>query len=879
VSISSNVQGLIARDDLLYLYCGPPDTPPGDRCSAVPLGELVDTGLRRLLDGRPSGWSQLDYLVEFVVRPIVVTARGLLVEGLRPAGGFAVEVAAGSVATGRAVPVDVVPADAAGGSVAESISALHQQLSVLAAEFARVAAADRASALAAVERVAAHELRYLAVDTAALLAGDHPWRHHVHSVSAGQHEILSGVLRQVKEVSASRRRDRSLPRPVVAVDLDFCALLPRRRVRAALSRIGRAHGIGKLVAADRLAVLPGLYPAGWPLFLAHNRLREEQPDLDWDALHAEFRKALSWSHDALLTDEPAPGLVRFVRAVEHAGGRVVWVTGRRPRMRPATCELLVRHGLGHLDLRTTPEHRDVGAHKVEALRGRTDPQSKVVAVFDDLESNRAALHAAFPDAAVVAVRPTGFSTEPRTGPGIATFEFLPHPTPLGRGHATRQQRARPRLSHATSIAELPIGELSTHPTIWDRGVQLTAEQQGRIIEALCANAVQTGRKLGRAVREKLPDSADPAVLARAVRKVLMAKQFGAARSAYPPEAAEADMAAAIAAGERITFVMLGPPVKQDGSRLKAVGGAPDLAEVAVLARIRQLAAAVEQVHPPGIRVLALADPSHFRTRDPRRCTDYHRSFGQLLEQTGAHRVVTIVDIDDAAEAHPGCGDRARRPDLLAKHRDRYAAAFAGLDVRRDPLAVLAEAAERDPRKPGQPRFVEMFRSVLHAIDVPHRGGDPFAWSQQLYADPYELDNPAVPRRIRSARADLLAAAWRETITYLANKRVDDELNYQALWQDGRVRMSLSIRPADGRFRFIPIGGSGVMPWHGTAALNDQHEVSVDYAISLVHQGFLPVYPPGPGPSDGAVRQPWFMVPANGGELDPARFDRIRLRAK
>ncbi|MCI2422278.1 isocyanide synthase family protein [Saccharopolyspora sp. K220] len=871
------MQGLIAQDDLLSLYCGPSGASSGEQRFVLPLGELVAGKLRRVLDGRPFGWAELDYLVEFVVRPIVVTTRGLLVEGFRPAGGFAVELAAEFVATGRAVPAGVLPVDAAGGSVSESISALHRELESLATAFAHVAASDRAAVRAAFERITAQELRYLAAETAALLAGDHPWRHHVHSVPTGQHELLSGVIRRVKQRNIDRRRDRSLPRPVVAVDLDFCALLPRQRVRAALSHLGRAHGIEKLAAAHRLAVLPGLYPAGWPLFLAHNRLREDHPDVDWDAVYAEFRKTLSWSHDALLTDEPAPGLIRFVRAVEHAGGRVVWATGRRPRMRPATGELLVRHGLGQLDLHTTPDERsDVGAHKVEALREL--PDAEVVAAFDDLESNRAELRAAFPDATVVAVRPTGFSTEPRIDPGIATFEFLPHPTPLGRGHASRQQRAKPELSHATSIAELPVGEFSTRPTIWGRGVRLTAEQQVRIIELLCANAVRSGRILGRRARDELGRCTDPAAIARAVRKVLMAKPFGAARSVYPPETAVSDMTAAIAAGERITFVMLGPPVKQDGSRLKALGGAPDLAEVAVLARLRQLEAAVQQVYPPGIEVLALADPSHFRARDPQRCADYHDEFGKLLEQTGARRAVTLVDIDDAADAHPNCGDRAQRPELLAKHRDRYATAFAGLDVRRDPLPVLAEAAERDPREPGQPRFVEMFRSVLHAIDVPHQGGDPFAWSQQLYADPYELVNPAVPARVRTARADLLAATWRETITYLANKHVDHELNYQALWRD-RVRMSLSIRPAEGRFRFLPIGGSGVMPWHGTAALNNQREVSVDYAISLVHQGFVPVYAPNTQQTENGVQQPWFMLPASEvhNDLDSAVLNQIRLR--
>ncbi|GGI82412.1 hypothetical protein GCM10011581_19750 [Saccharopolyspora subtropica] len=869
---------LIARDALLPLHCQV--VPPDEAAEAVLLRDLLGEQFRgealpvkRFLESRPDSWAELDYLLEFVVRPVVVTFRGLLVAGLLPAGDIGVEADAELGATGRVLLTEVITAESE-PAVSRAVSAVHQQLVDLVLAAAEITGVEQQRALSAVDDVLTQELRYLSEDAAAAFAGEHPWRPFVHCVAAQQDELVRHVLQLVREAGARRRRDERSPQPLVAVDLDFCALHPRRRVREALSAVGKRYDVDELVDAASLPVLPGLYQAAWRPFLERTGLPARHPGLDWDACYAEFRGALSWQRTALLTDEVAPGLVRFVRDVEHAGGRVVWLTGRRHRMRDATEELLARCGLGHVPLHTTDDGPVAGIadQKVAALRGMAGHE--LIAAFDDSAANRRALRAAFPDAVVVAVGAPGFTAQDSVEDTwrVATFESVPHPLPLGRGHvvhvAGEPRAAEPRLSHATSIAQLRVGEFSTHPAVWRRGVELTAEQQRRIVKSLCGNAIERGRQLGRRVR------AGTEGVVRALWRVITAKPFGAARSAYPPEAAESDMRAAVEANLPVPLVMLGPPTKQDGSRLKALGGLPDLAEVAMLARLLQLDAAIRQIHPPGIRVTALADPSHFRFRAPGRYQGYHEAFADLLDSTGARDIVVVRDIDDAADEHPDCGDRAQRPALLDEHRARYTAAFEGLDIRRDPLAVLAEADARDPGHPGQPRFVELFRSVLHAVDVPHRGGDPFAWSQQIYADPYELSDRTVPAEVRAARADLLDLTWRETITYLANKHVDADLNYGALWGRDRVRMSFSIRPTPGRFRFIPLGGSGVMPWHGTAVLNAHHEVSVDYAISLAHQAFVPIYRPGGGP------QPWFMVPLrdlSAGHLDPELHQRITIR--
>ncbi|SEG84621.1 Pyoverdine/dityrosine biosynthesis protein [Saccharopolyspora kobensis] len=824
------LRSALADDALLRLYCAPVQR------DWLALGDLVRgdfpgdvLALKRLVADRPGDWTARDHLAEFVVRPLLITFRGLLARGSLPAGEVGVELGPESSATGRVVVEGVRPA----AEVPAAITALDGWLTELAAAGVLVTGEEQERIRGAFDEVVSQELRNLSAETAARLAGDHPWREFVHVVGARQHELLRQVLRTVRERSARCRRESGLPRPLVAVDLDFCAVQPRQRVHEAVRRVGAAHGIAEF--ADP-AVLPGLYPAGWRPFLARNGLRRGA------GLHAEYRRNIAWHGEALLTDTLAPGIKRYVRDLEQAGARVVWLTGRRHRVRAATEEFLAGCGLGHLDLRTSDDG-PVAERKVAALREFHGYE--LVAAFDDSAANRAALRTAFPGALVIPVRLPGF-TSGESADGIETFESLPHPVPLGRGHARE-----PQLSHVTSLSGLRVGELSTRPTIWGRGAELTAAEQARIVDSLVATAVTSGRKLGSAITA----GADRV---RAVWQVITAKPFGASRSAYPLAVAERDLRGPVEAGEPIPFVVVGPSLKQDGSRLKALGGLPDLAELAMLVRLRQLDAAVRQVHPPGIRVRALTDASHFRFREPDRCAAYHREFARQVAAVGAADLVSVEDFDDAADAHPACGDRSQRSELLRAHRERYEAAFAGLDVLRNPGAALAEAATRDPSAAGQPRFAELFRSVLHAVDIPCHGGDPLAWSQRIYADPFDLTDRSTPAEVRRARGDLLVSAWRETITYLANKHVDADLGYQVLWREG-VRMSLSIRPTPGRLRFVPLGGSGVMPWHGTAALNGNQEVAVDYAISLVDQGFRPLYAPG-GPTRRGLRQPWLMVP-------------------
>ncbi|MBV9844408.1 MAG: L-tyrosine/L-tryptophan isonitrile synthase family protein, partial [Kutzneria sp.] len=619
-------------------------------------------------------------------------------------------------------------------------------------------------------------------------------------------------------------------------------------------------------------------------FLELSGVAGRYPDVRWDEVHAEFCPAFHRPWERLRSDSLAPGLVRFVRDVEDAGGEVVFNTGRRDRVRVHTSAVLARGGLGHVRLLTLPDDRvrPIAELKIENLRRLGDRD--VVAVFDDLTENRQALAAAYPDAMVVAVEAPGFASDripgcppPDGAPLVATFERLP------RGRRSTPVAA---LSHTHSIAELQVAELSAGLSTRGHAVRLSLQQSRRIIDRLVADADTSAERTAAGVSEQLgatlaEESDRHKRTALLVHHVLLRKQFHrGARSTYTPRMALRDLMPFLRVGAPIQAVLPGFPVKQSQSGLKAAGPLPDLAELGVLVRLRELHHTVRQLYPPGLRVTVLTDGHHFRPRPPHVVDSYLRKLNQYRNLVGAQDFLEFTDIDEAACRRIGPSLPEERTILVEYYQRVYHKSFDGLDITRDPVATLARAAELDPGRDGL-NFRDMFRSILHSVAVPlPQGKDRVAWSKAVYSDPYRVEDPTVPPEVLSCRRQVLRQAWEDTIRYLSAALTDRELGYEELFGHN-VRLTVSM-PSPGRVGFSGLGGSALLPWHGTAAVDERGTLSTDFALWLHDQGFVPAYSPLLG-----LRQPWLMVPVTATTItDPAQaalvpdlLDTIHLRRK
>lgn len=516
---------------------------------------------------------------------------------------------------------------------------------------------------------------------------------------------------------------------------------------------------------------------------------------------------------------------------------------------------------------------DVGAH---VLSGQADPGSGVE-VFADLTGTA--------NAVVVTVHLPATLTE-----RVADLERLPHPTPLTRS------TDGPALSHTHSVAELPLAALHPRLAARDHRMTVSLADSFAMVDRLRAQAVDSAARTVDVIRGQsaavLDGETDPELCTvRLVHHALTRKQFHrGARSTYPLAAAARDLRGFVRRGEPIQVVLPGFPVKQADSRLKAFGHRPDLGELATLIRLGELARVVRAFHPPGLRVAVLSDGLHFRSRPPRLVAEYAAAMRGYLALTGTAGFVDLLDVDDAAELRLGKDIRSRRAALRDRYRRQYRSALPEPDFAVDPLWTLELIGRADPTRTllaelgvaGGPGYTDMFRSVLHSVPVPPPAGhDQLTWSKAVYADPYGVADPTVAADVRESRKRLLHKVFGDTVDYMSGLLADRELGYERIYPE-YVRMTLST-PSPGRCGFVPLGGAGVLPWHGTAALNRRGEVSVDFAVSLADQGFVPVYSPLLGDD-----QPWFTVPVTetaipepgaGGRVRAELLAAVRLRRR
>lgn len=881
------------NDPLLRMYCAP----PRDRGThAVSVADLAAPACADVLNAAAAGRTAdpLWHLAEYVVRPLVTVFRvaldryGLVVD--TDPGRIAVEISPERRATGRVVVTAVHGAGRA--DVDRAAHGVARCLDLFATAFARVRLAGRVYGLGetrvSVRRIAGEELRFLRPETAGLLRGDHPLAAYVHCVSAQQDRTLRRVLDRVEERARARRADPARPRPAVMLDLDFVVLDPRERVLRATRRIsgarpGAPHGIPELARPELLPVLPADHPSSWGRFLGTCGLRAAYPDVDFAALFDEFRRVFyrPWTH--LAEDRLTGGAVRFIRDVRDRGGEVLFGTGRRERVRVQTEAALARGGLLGPRLLMMPDDRVRPVAELKAEQAGAVRDLEIVAVFDDLAENRAALAGVLPDAVTVAVAPRGIAAD-QEPPGeeadlVETFDRPPRPP--GPPYACA-------LSHAHSLAELHVGELRTRPVATGHAVHLPAAASLALVVRLVRRARAAGEETAaRARRSSEASSADHSAHERTVRlihHVLTRKQFRRGRrDAYPLSTAARDMMPCIARGEPVHLVLPAFPVKQAESGLKASGFLPDLAELALLVRLRELHAAVSAVYPPGLRITLIADGRHFRPRPPDVVNAYlrrMRGYIRLVDDAGFLR---LRDIDDVAARRLGTAAMRARPELIAAHRRALRDAFRGLDITADPIGTLDRSRGMDPAGPHAPgpSVADMFLSLVHSVPIPlPEGADQREWSKALYADLYNAGDAVAPE-LASGRRDVLRTAWDAALRYVSVSRTDHDQGYDRMLSP-RVRLTLSM-PVPGRCGFAGLGGSAVMPWQGTAAVDEKGQVSTDFAIALLDQAFVPVLSP-----LGGDDQPWFMAPitvtqgpdrTGGTRLASGFAERIRLRRR
>lgn len=413
------------------------------------------------------------------------------------------------------------------------------------------------------------------------------------------------------------------------------------------------------------------------------------------------------------------------------------------------------------------------------------------------------------------------------------------------------------ISHARTLRALPLHLLHTSSWVDQLPVRLDAGEVGTLISTLRASSEAASARLAQnaiAYLATLRDGATgtttvarPPLHSRdivvALHRILTRSRFlKGSRSCFPVETAVAQMAPFIETQQPITIVTIGFPFKQHDNGLKAAGPWPDLAELGALLRLKELDAAFTAVYPPGLRVVVLNDGGYSRPRGWTEMRRYRRQLKRYAQLIGLGNSVRFCD--QSAFVARLLGPRGWTS------REKYRRTFKDLIslLAGDPRSLhsaarieqrLAETLPR-PLLAGVPSFRDILSSLVYSVPVPGRAGtDSRRWACEVLAWPDGFTAPDLPLELAAARREVFSSAWQDSVNYLAASLADAAAGVAQRFPLHVRLATVASRPGCSGFSYL--GGSTLLPWHGTGCLDGRGLVCAEFLVSLDHRGFLPVY--------------------------------------
>ena len=416
------------------------------------------------------------------------------------------------------------------------------------------------------------------------------------------------------------------------------------------------------------------------------------------------------------------------------------------------------------------------------------------------------------------------------------------------------------ISHARSLRALPLQLLRTTSWTGQCPIRLDTSELATLVHALQTSSQSASARLAHNALAHVTDSqtmgpttasqhADCGVLrcphevVTALHRILTRSRFlKGSRSCYPLETALAQMLPFVDAQQPITVVTIGFPFKQHDNGLKAAGPCPDLAELGALLMLKELHDAITALYPPGLQIVVLNDGGYWRPRSGTEIQRYRhqlRHYAQLIGLAHAMRFC-----DQARFVTQLLGPQAW------DQRERYRRSFRDLILLLAHSSCSLHQATRIDQQLAQalpralltevPSFHDILASLVYSVPIPTQPNvDPRQWACQVLAHPDEFTTPGLSPDLIAARRQVITSAWQESVTYLAASLADTAAEVTHHFPPHIRLATVASRPGCSGFTYL--GGSTLLPWHGTGCLDGRGLLCADFLVSLDHRGFLPVY--------------------------------------
>ncbi len=445
------------------------------------------------------------------------------------------------------------------------------------------------------------------------------------------------------------------------------------------------------------------------------------------------------------------------------------------------------------------------------------------------------------------------------------------------------------ISHARSLRALPLDLLGTSSWADQWPVRLDRGEFRTLLSTLRANSEAASSRLAdNAIAHLVTTTGSwsphyPPDVVAAMHRVLTRSRFlKGSRSCFPLATAMTQIGPFVETRQPVTILAIGFPFKQHDNLLKAAGPWPDLAELGALLRLKELQGAFTALYPPGARVVVLSDGGYSRPRGSAEIRCYRRQLRRYAQLVGLDNSVLFYDqFCFVARLLGPRGWRRREQYRHTFHEliSLLAAYPRSLDSAGRTDQRLAQALPASLLA-GVPSFHDILSSLVYSVPVPApAGADPRQWACEVLAFPDGYAEPDLSPDLASARREVVASAWRDSVNYLAASLADAATGVTRHYPPHVRLATVSSRPDCSGFSYL--GGSTLLPWHGTGCLDGRGMLCAEFLVSLDHRGFHPVYSDLIGDEQPLLMVPYTRIVHSEGRrrVDPDLLAAARLRPR
>lgn len=453
------------------------------------------------------------------------------------------------------------------------------------------------------------------------------------------------------------------------------------------------------------------------------------------------------------------------------------------------------------------------------------------------------------------------------------------------------------ISHARSLRALPLHLLHTSSWADQWPVWLNASEFGTLLNTLRTSSEAASARLannavkhleglrdgrtGVSAGDRLPQH--PQEIVVALHRILTRSRFlKGSRSCFSLATAMEQMVPFIQSRQPITILTIGFPFKQHDNGLKVSGPWPDLAELGALLRLKELDGAFKAVYPPGLRVVVLNDGGYSRPRGRPEMRRYRRQLQRYAQLVDLGNAVRFCDQSCFVAHLLGPRGWSTREKYRRTFRDRISLLAGGPRELLNAPRIDQLLAEALPPAllAGLPSFRDILSSLVYSVPVPPRAGaDSRRWACEVLACPDGFTAPDLSPELASARRQVVDSAWQDSVNYLAASLADAAAGVAAQFPPHVRLATVASRPGCSGFSYL--GGSTLLPWHGTGCLDGRGVLCAEFLVSLDHRGFLPVYCDLIGDEQPLMMVPFARTRFEHGrrEVDPGLLANARLRSR